>query len=142
MTVEIWILIIAVFAAVVFLRLGRHRYTRRQRVLTLALLIVLILRYVKGMPTTGNDLLLEMACLHWASYSASSCSPSCPSNQTSRAARSGYGTGVAYLVLWVVLLVRGSSSPTRPRGGLTARSDGSSSTIDSRSQRFHRPSSS
>jgi hypothetical protein len=63
MTLETWILIIAVFAVVVFLRMGRHRYTRRQRILTLGILVVLALRYVKGMPTSGNDVALEIACL-------------------------------------------------------------------------------
>jgi hypothetical protein len=104
MTVEIWILIIAVFAAVVFLRLGRHRYTRRQRVLTLALLIVLILRYVKGMPTTGNDLLLEMACLAlgvvfgFVMLTVMSVEPDESTGEI------WIRAGFAYLVLWVVLL--------------------------------------
>ena len=104
MTLETWILILAVLAAVVFLRLGRHRYTRRQRVLTLALLVVLVLRYVKGMPTTGNDLLLEIACLAlgvvfgFAMLAVMSVEPDESSGEI------WVRAGVAYLVLWVVLL--------------------------------------
>ena len=104
MTLETWILILVVFAAVVFLRFGRHRYTRRQRVLTLALLLVLTLRYVKGMPTTGNDLFLEIACLAlgvvfgFAMLAVMSVEPDESSGEI------WIGAGVAYLVLWVVLL--------------------------------------
>lgn len=104
MTLETWILILVVFAAVVFLRLGRHRYTRRQRVLTLALLVVLTLRYVKGMPTTGNDLLLEIPCLAvgvvfgFAMLAVMSVEPDESSGEI------WVRAGVAYLVLWIILL--------------------------------------
>jgi hypothetical protein len=44
MTLQIWILIAAVFVAEVLTRIGRHRYNRRQRVVTLAVMAVLAMR--------------------------------------------------------------------------------------------------
>ena len=104
MTLEIWILIIAVFAAVVFLRLGRHRYTRRQRVITLALIVALILRYVKGMPTTGNDLLLEIACLALGVVFGFAMLAVISVDHDDSSGEIWVRAGAAYLVLWVVLL--------------------------------------
>jgi hypothetical protein len=104
MTVEIWILVIAVFAAVVFLRLGRHRYTRRQRVITLALIVALILRYVKGMPTTGNDLLLEIACLGFGVVFGFAMLAVISVDHDETSGEIWVRAGAAYLVLWVVLL--------------------------------------
>ena len=104
MTLEIWIVILAVFAAVVFLRLGRHHYTRRQRVLTLALIAALILRYVKGMPTTGNDLLLEIACLGLGLVFGFAMLRVISVDHDESSGEIWVRAGVAYLVLWVVLL--------------------------------------
>ena len=104
MTLELWILILAVFAAVVFLRLGRHRYTRRQRVLTLALLVVLILRYVKGMPTTGNDLILEMSCLALGVVFGFAMLGVISVEQDEKTGEVWVRAGLAFLLLWVVLL--------------------------------------
>jgi hypothetical protein len=104
MTLEIWILILAVLAVVVFLRLGRHRYTRRQRVLTLALLVVLILRYVKGMPTTGNDLFLEMSCLALGALFGFAMLAVMSVEHDEETGEVWVRAGLAFLLLWVVLL--------------------------------------
>jgi hypothetical protein len=104
MTLELWVLILAVFVAVVFLRLGRHRYTRRQRVLTLALLVVLILRYVKGMPTTGNDLILEMSCLALGVLFGFAMLAVMSVEHDEKTGEVWVRAGLAFLLLWVVLL--------------------------------------
>ena len=104
MTLELWILILVVFAAVVFLRLGRHRYTRRQRVLTLALIVVLILRYVKGMPTTGNDLILEMSCLALGVLFGCAMLAVISVEHDEKTGEVWVRAGLAFLLLWVVLL--------------------------------------
>ena len=104
MTLETWILIIAVFAVVVFLRMGRHRYTRRQRILSLAVLVVLALRYVKGMPTTGNDVALEIACLGLGALFGFAMLASTAVEQDETTGHVWVRAGVVYLALWVVLL--------------------------------------
>ena len=103
-TLDTWILIIAVFAVVVFLRMGRHRYSRRQRILTLALLVVLALRYVKGMPTTGNDVLLEIACLGLGALFGFAMLAAIVVEQDETTGQVWVRAGVVYLALWVVLL--------------------------------------
>jgi len=104
MTLETWILIIAVFAALVLLRLGRHRYTRRQRVLTLVVLVVLALRYVKGMPTTGNDVPLEIACLGLGAIFGFAMLASTAVEEDETTGQVWVRAGFVYLALWVVLL--------------------------------------
>ncbi len=104
MTLETWILIIAVFAVVVFLRMGRHRYTRRQRILSLAVLVVLALRYVKGMPTTGNDVALEIACLGLGALFGFAMLAATEVEQDEATGQVWVRAGVVYLALWVVLL--------------------------------------
>jgi hypothetical protein len=104
MTLETWVLIIAVFAVVVFLRMGRHRYTRRQRILTLAILVVLALRYVKGMPTSGNDLPLEIACLGIGVLFGFAMLAATEVEQDETTGQLWVRAGAVYLALWVVLL--------------------------------------
>ena len=104
MTLETWILIIAVFGVVVFLRLGRHRYTRRQRIVSLVVLAVLALRYVKGMPTTGYDVLLEVACLGVGVLFGFAMLATTAVEQDGTSGQVWVRAGVAYLALWVVLL--------------------------------------
>ncbi len=104
MTLQIWILILAVFAAVVLTRIGRHRYTRRQRVLTLAVVGVLVVKYVRGMPTTGHDPVLEAVCaavgavFGLAMLAVTSVDPDPNDGQI------WVRAGIAYLALWVVML--------------------------------------
>jgi len=104
MTLEIWILIIAVFAAVVFLRLGRHRYTRRQRILTIALVVFLVLTFVKGMPTSGNDIPLEVACLGLGALFGFAMLAVMSVEKDDSTGDIWVRAGIAYLVLWVALL--------------------------------------
>ena len=118
MTLETWILIIAVFAAVVLLRLGRHRYTRRQRVLTVVVLVVLALRYVKGMPTTGNDVPLEIACLGLGALFGFAMLASTAVEEDETTGQVWVRAGVVYLALWVVLLGSECSLPIQPPDGL------------------------
>ena len=104
MTLQTWILILAVFAAVVVTRLGRHRYTRRQRLLTLGVLALLILKYVRGMPTAGGDLAVELICagigaaFGFGMLAVTSVEPDDDGREV------WVRAGVAYLVLWVVML--------------------------------------
>jgi len=104
MPLKIWILIIAVFAAVVLLRLGRHHYTRRQRILTIAIVIFLALRYVKGMPTSGNDIPLEVACLGLGALFGFAMLAAMSVDRDESTGDIWVRAGIAYLVLWVVLL--------------------------------------
>jgi Flp pilus assembly protein protease CpaA len=104
MTLQIWILIIAVFVAVVFLRLGRHRYTRRQRIVSLAVVAVLVLNYVRGMPTTGNDVLLEMACLALGALFGVAMLAVTSVEEDTTTGEVWVRAGIAYLLLWVILL--------------------------------------
>ena len=136
MTLEIWILIIAVFAAVVFLRLGRHRYTRRQRVITLALIVALILRYVKGMPTTGNDVLLEIACLGFGVVFGFAMLAVISVDHDESSGEVWVRAGAATSFCGWSCLVHACSSPTRPPDGLIGTWGASSLTIACRSQRY------
>jgi hypothetical protein len=104
MTLQIWILIIVVLVAVVFLRLGRHRYTRRQRIVTLAVVAVLVLNYVKNMPTSGNDVLLEMACLALGALFGVVMLAVTSVEQDTTTGDVWVKAGIAYLLLWVILL--------------------------------------
>jgi hypothetical protein len=104
MTLQIWILVLAVFAAVVVTRLGRHRYTRRQRLLTLGVIAVLIGKYVRGMPTVGNDVVLAGVC---AAVGAAFGLGMLAATSVQRDQRSGevwVRAGLTYLILWVIML--------------------------------------
>jgi hypothetical protein len=104
MTLQIWILIAAVFAVVVLTRLGRHRYTRRQRVLTLAVVALLLVKYVRGMPTTGNDLALELGCVAVGALFGVGMLAATSVDRDATNDQVWVRAGLAYLVLWVVML--------------------------------------
>lgn len=104
MTAGIWILIIAVFAAVVLLRMGRKRYTRRQRLIPLVVVAVLTLNYVPGMPTTGNDLALELPCLAVGALFGLAMVAVTQVEQEKATGEIWVRAGAAYLALWVILL--------------------------------------
>jgi hypothetical protein len=104
MTLQVWILIAAVFAAVVLTRLGRHRYTRRQRILTLAVVVVLLLKYVRGMPTTGDDLALELGCVAVGALFGVGMLAATSVGRDDTSGQVWVRAGLAYLVLWVVML--------------------------------------
>ena len=104
MILQIWILIVAVFAAVVLTRLGRHRYTRRQRLLTLAVVALLIAKYVRGMPTGGNDAVLEMACVGVGALFGLAMLATTSVDRGEGTNQVWVRAGAAYLVLWVVML--------------------------------------
>ncbi len=104
MTLQIWILILAVFAAVVLTRIGRHRYTRRQRVLTLAVVAILAVKYVRNMPTSGHNGVLEVACIALGAVFglAMLAVTSVEHDQTD--GQIWVRAGLAYLALWVIML--------------------------------------
>jgi hypothetical protein len=104
MTLQTWILILAVFAAVVLTRIGRHRYTRRQRVLTLAVVAILVVKYVRNMPTSGHNGVLEVACAAVGAVFglAMLAVTSVEHDQTD--GQIWVRAGLAYLALWVVML--------------------------------------
>jgi hypothetical protein len=104
MTLQIWILITAVFAAVVLTRLGRHRYTRRQRILTLAVVALLLVKYVRGMPTTGDDLALELGCAAVGALFGVGMLATTSVGRDETSGQVWVRAGVAYVVLWVVML--------------------------------------
>lgn len=104
MTLQTWILISAVFAAVVLTRLGRHRYTRRQRILTLAVVAVLLVKYVRGMPTTGNDLALELGCVAVGALFGVGMLAATSVRRDDTSGQIWVRAGIAYMVLWVVML--------------------------------------
>jgi hypothetical protein len=104
MTLQTWILIAAVFAAVVLTRLGRHRYTRRQRVLTLAVVAVLLVKYVRGMPTTGNDLALELGCVAVGVLFGVGMLATTSVARDDTSGEVWVRAGFAYLVLWLLML--------------------------------------
>jgi hypothetical protein len=103
-TLQIWILIAAVFAAVVLTRLGRHRYTRRQRVLTLAVVALLLAKYVRGMPTTGDDLALELGCVAVGALFGVGMLAVTSVGRDDTSGQIWVRAGLAYLVLWVIML--------------------------------------
>jgi hypothetical protein len=103
MTLQTWILILAVFAAVVLTRVGRHRYSRRTRLLTVAVIAFLFIKYVRGMTTVGDDLALETACavagvLFGLGMTAAS------SVERDESGQLWFRAGLGYVVLWVVML--------------------------------------
>jgi hypothetical protein len=104
MTAGIWVLVIAVFAAVVFLRLGRKRYTRRQRLLPFIVVVVLALNYVRGMPTTGNDLALELSCLAVGALFGLAMVTVTGVEQEEATGEIWVRAGATYPALWVILL--------------------------------------
>ena len=104
MTAGIWILVVVVFAAVCILRLGRRRFTRRQRVLPLVVVVVLALNYVRGMPTTGNDLALELSCLAVGALFGLAMVAVTAVEQEEATGDVWVRAGAAYLALWVILL--------------------------------------
>jgi hypothetical protein len=104
MTLQIWILIAAVFAAVVLTRLGRHRHTRRQRILTLSVVTVLLIKYVRGMPTTGNDLALELGCVAVGALFGVGMLAATSVSRDETSGQVWVRAGFAYLVLWVIML--------------------------------------
>jgi hypothetical protein len=104
MTLQIWILILAVFAAVVLTRIGRHRYTRRQRILTLAVVAVLFLKYVRHMPTTGHDPVLEAGCAAIGAVFGLTMLAVTSVDRDQRDGKVWVKAGIAYLALWVLLL--------------------------------------
>jgi hypothetical protein len=104
MTLQTWILIAAVFAAVVLTRLGRHRYTRRQRTLTLVVVAVLLAKYVRGMPTTGHDLALELGCVAVGALFGIGMLAATSVGRDERSGQIWVRAGLAYMVLWVVML--------------------------------------
>lgn len=104
MNAGIWILIVVVFAAVVILRMGRKRYTRRQRLLPFIVVVVLALNYVRGMPTSGNDLALELSCLAVGAVFGLAMVAVTGVEQEEATGEVWVRAGVAYLALWVVLL--------------------------------------
>jgi hypothetical protein len=104
MTLQIWILIAAVFVAVVLTRIGRHRYARRQRILTLAVVAVLVVKYVRNMPTTGHDGLLEAACAAIGGLFGLAMLAVTSVDRDQTDGQIWVKAGIAYLTLWVVLL--------------------------------------
>src|SRR5579862_6248603 len=104
MTLQTWILILAVFAAVVLTRLGRHRYTRRQRLLTLGVVALLVIKYVRGMPTTGNDGTLEGVCAAVGVVFGLGMLLSTSVERDEQSNQVWIRAGIAYLALWVVML--------------------------------------
>ena len=104
MTLQTWILIAAVFGAVVVLRLGRHRYTRRQRLLTLAVVAVLAGKYVRGMPTSGHDLIIEIACAALGGLFGLAMLAATSVTRDRRTGEIWIRAGLAYLALWTVML--------------------------------------
>jgi len=104
MTLQTWILIAAVFGAVVVLRLGRHRYTRRQRLLTLAVVAVLAAKYVRGMPTSGHDLIIEIACAALGGLFGLAMLAATSVTRDRRTGEIWIRAGLAYLALWTVML--------------------------------------
>ena len=104
MTLQTWILIAAVFATVVITRLGRHDYTRRQRILTLAVVALLIGKYVRGMPTSGNDLALELGCVAAGALFGIGMLAATSVGRDDTTDQVWVRAGLAYLVLWVFML--------------------------------------
>jgi hypothetical protein len=104
MTLQTWILIAAVFGAVVVLRLGRHRYTRRQRLLTLVVVAVLAGKYVRGMPTSGHDLVIEIACAALGALFGFAMLAVTSVTRDRRTGEIWIRAGLAYLALWTVML--------------------------------------
>jgi hypothetical protein len=104
MTLQTWILIAAVFGAVVVLRLGRHRYTRRQRLLTLVVVAVLAGKYVRGMPTSGHDLTIEIACAALGALFGFAMLAATSVTRDPRTGQIWIRAGLAYLALWTVML--------------------------------------
>jgi hypothetical protein len=104
MTLQIWILIAAVFAAVVVTRWGQHDYTRRQRVLTLAVMVLLLAKYVRGMPTSGSDLALELGCLAVGALFGIGMLAATKVGRDDTSGQVWVRAGLAYVVLWVVML--------------------------------------
>jgi hypothetical protein len=104
MTLQIWILIAAVFVAVVLTRLGRHRYTRRQRMLTLAVVALLLLKYVRGMPTASNDLALEVGFLAVGVLFGVGMLAATSVGRDETSGEVWVRAGLAYLMLWVIML--------------------------------------
>jgi hypothetical protein len=104
MTLQTWILIAAVFGAVVVLRLGRHRYTRRQRLLTLVVVAVLAGKYVRGMPTSGHDLLVEIACAVLGALFGLAMVAVTSATRDQQTGQVWIRAGLAYLALWTVML--------------------------------------
>jgi hypothetical protein len=104
MTLQIWILIAAVFAAVVLTRLGQHRYTRRQRILTLAVVALLLVKYVRGMPTAGDDLALELGCVAVGALFGVGMLAATSVRRDDTSGEIWVRAGIAYLVLWMVML--------------------------------------
>ena len=104
MTLQIWILIAAVFAAVVLTRLGEHRYTRRQRILTLAVVAVLLAKYVRGMPTAGDDLGLELGCVGVGALFGIGMLAVTSVRRDDTSGQIWVRAGLAYVVLWVMML--------------------------------------
>lgn len=103
MTLQTWILVLAVFAVVVLTRIGRHRYGRRTRLLTVAVIAFLFIKYVQGMTTVGDDLALEAACagtgfLFGLGMTAVS------SVERDESGQQWFRAGLGYVVLWVVML--------------------------------------
>jgi membrane protein CcdC involved in cytochrome C biogenesis len=103
-TLEIWMLVLAVFVAVVFLRMGRHRYTRRQRFVPFVVVAVLAVIYVNGMPTTGNDLAFELSCLAVGALFGVAMVAVTGVELEESTGEVWIRAGPAYLLLWVLLL--------------------------------------
>jgi len=127
-----------VFGAVVVLRLRRHRYTRRHRLLTLMVVAVLADKYMRGMPTSGHDLIIEIVCaavgalfgfamlaatsvtrdprtgeiLIWPPWPPSRYGPSCSARASSSPIQPPTGTGPPW---------HGSSLPSAHRHGSHSR---------------------
>jgi hypothetical protein len=93
-----------VFAAVVLTRLGRHPYTRRQRALSLVVVAVLLAKYVRGMPTAGNDLALELGCVAVGALFGIGMLAATSVSRDDRSGQIWVRAGLAYLVLWAVML--------------------------------------
>jgi hypothetical protein len=70
----------------------------------LAVLVVLALKYVKGMPTTGNDVRLEIACLGLGALFGFAMLAATEVEQDETTGQVWVRAGVVYLALWVVLL--------------------------------------
>lgn len=104
MTLQIWILVAAVFVAVVLTRLGEHRYTRRQRILTVAVVALLLAKYVRGMPTGGNDLALELGCVAVGALFGVGMLAATSVRRDDTSGQVWVRAGFAYVVLWVIML--------------------------------------
>jgi hypothetical protein len=89
---------------VVLTRIGRHRYTRRQRLVTLAVVAVLVGKYVRNMPTTGHDGVLEAVCAGIGALFGLAMLAVTSVDRDENDGQIWVKAGIANLARWVILL--------------------------------------